>query len=294
MTTFQKGFVVAPIIIWTLVGLFTVAAVSQTGLVQLNLSGEGGLLKVKNLTEKQELLPNPNPSSQSENEALSLVANLQEVKEFKKRIEDIGIAKPIVAIDGYPDSENPYYLVHVFEEVPDSADTFHTATFNWYRVDPKTWTVTRLDLSTKDEKWDIVDTTGNITATPIPTVSKPPIKPKPTPQPTFTPQPTPASNPVKEQALKAIDEKISKINQQIASLNAVIDNLLQQEKQIDSDRYSDPQSEMYIDNPYGRESLLAGRSQMIFSYISQIQYKIQILGQERNELERQKILIMSQ
>lgn len=104
----------------------------------------------------QEVIPDF--SYQNEDKALKLVRELQEVRDFKKRIEGIGKSKPIVAVDGYPNAEKPYYLVQVFEQVADNTNSFHTATFNWYRVDPKTWIVARLDLSVENEKWDIIDT----------------------------------------------------------------------------------------------------------------------------------------
>lgn len=301
MTTFQKGFVVAPIIIWAVVGLFAVAAVNQTGLVQLNLSREGGLLKVKNLAEKQK--PATNPASISESDLLN------SVKEFYSTIS----SKKYDSAWNLLSKDFQDYVQGYDNFVKGYKTTLSVVVKNVYVKDLSNKLV-YVELEAKDDIngqvisqtfsgiWELIKEDGgwkldtaNLTANnTTPTASKPSIKPQPTPHPTSTPQPTPTSDPAKEQALKAIDEKISKINQQIASLNAVIDSLLQQEKQLNSDRYSDPQSEMYIDDPYGRESLLAGRSQMIISYINQIQYKIQILVQERNELERQRILIMSQ
>lgn len=99
----------------------------------------------------------PDPSYQSEDKALKLVRELQEVKDFKKRIEAIGKSKPIVAIDNRPNPKNSYYVVQVYEEVPDNDDSYHTATFGWYRVDPKTWIVMKREMSEYD-KWDIINT----------------------------------------------------------------------------------------------------------------------------------------
>lgn len=169
---------------------------------------------------------------------------------------------------------------------------------------------------------------GNITVSPESSIEyepdlKPEVKsettevipsPTPTPTPTPTPNPTPTPLPVKsqptftpvlesskedsgkQQALKEIDNKIGNIDQKIKYAQSVIDSLLAQEQQdtCNTDRYSDPESEMYIRDPYTRETLCAGHSQQYFHYINQIQLQINTLVQERNELERQKFLIMSQ
>lgn len=158
----NKGFVATPFLIWVVIGLLSVVVV--------NNGYKGGIpYEQSNLAKYNPTLDTPadtpaptqNSSSQDQDKALGLLGNLQEVKDFKKRIEDIGRTKPIVEIDSWPNTKIPYYSVHVYEEVQDSPDYSHTATFGWYRVDPKTWTVTRLDLSVENEKWDIVKTTFN-------------------------------------------------------------------------------------------------------------------------------------
>lgn len=140
--------------------------------------------------------------------------------------------------------------------------------------------------------------TGGVSAKdklPIPT-TKPKAKPRATVLPTPTPSPEPQSNPTKEQTLKLIDERINRINQEISAYQSQINSLRQQELQdtCNTDRYSDPGSEMYIEDPFAREQLCAGRFNQFYSVIAQIQLKINSLIQERNSLERQKITVIGQ
>ena len=119
----------------------------------------------------------------------------------------------------------------------------------------------------------------------------------PSPTPTLTPTQAPDSskNTGKQEALKAIESRINQINKEGSRLQAMVNSLLQQEEQdtCNTDRYSNPDSEMYIEDPFARESLCAQRSQTILAPINQIQARINTLIQERNALERQKIEIMS-
>src|SRR3989344_546533 len=107
----------------------------------------------------------PDLSYQNEDKALNLIRGLQEVKEFKKEmddIEDIGKSKPVVAMDRYPNPKEPYYVVQVYAEGPEIDGFSPTFTFGWYRIDPKTWTVMKMDMSSDDfDKWDIIDTSGH-------------------------------------------------------------------------------------------------------------------------------------
>lgn len=95
------------------------------------------------------------PSIDPDQQAITFVSNLREVKDFKARINGIGKTKPVVAIDSKPNQTNNYYLIQVFEDVSDGGSSGHTATFNWYRVYPDSWKITREDLSQID-KWDVV------------------------------------------------------------------------------------------------------------------------------------------
>lgn len=103
----------------------------------------------------------PDSSYQNVDKALNLIRGLQEVKEFKKEVEDIGKSKPIVVMDRYPNPNNPYYIIQVYAEVPEIDGFSPTLTFGWYRIDPKTWTVMKMDLSAEYDKWDIIDTSGH-------------------------------------------------------------------------------------------------------------------------------------
>lgn len=134
------------------------------------------------------------------------------------------------------------------------------------------------------------------TEIPIPTIifKQPPVQNvyfSPTPNPTSTPTPTPSptSNPNvgKEAALKLLDEKINKINQNIAFLQSQVDSLLKQEDQCSTVGSS-------LEDPYAQSIAQAQCSQSYFSAISQIQYKIDSLIRERRGHEAQKIQIMTQ
>lgn len=88
----------------------------------------------------------------TDNEAIEIVKNLPEVKDFLQRMAKAN-QKTLVEVDR---REVDKIIIHVFEDHQD-----HTATFNWYQVDPKTWMVKRLDLSVENDKWDIIDTSGH-------------------------------------------------------------------------------------------------------------------------------------
>lgn len=74
----------------------------------------------------------------SESEAIKIVSNLPEVKEFEKLLE--GVNKPVSfrVIDG-----NNYWSIQVYEDVKDSETEGHSATFGWYKVDKNTRGVTK-------------------------------------------------------------------------------------------------------------------------------------------------------
>lgn len=76
----------------------------------------------------------------SEKEALELVRNRPEVKDFFANVTKAKIAKAVVEVDR---KEGACYVVHVYELVPDGPDSSHTATMNWYNVNFKTKKVTQ-------------------------------------------------------------------------------------------------------------------------------------------------------
>ena len=72
----------------------------------------------------------------TEKDALTLIEKLPEVQKFKHSVDAAeGNSKPVVELDRKEGNE---YVVHVYEDVPDDAETSHTATFNWYYVNIKT------------------------------------------------------------------------------------------------------------------------------------------------------------
>lgn len=87
--------------------------------------------------------------NQDEVKARSLVEKLTEVQNFKKLVEKAKRSTFGVRIDRTPTTEEPYYVAQVYEMFPD-----HKTTFNWYRVNPKTWIVERQDLVT--DTWEKV------------------------------------------------------------------------------------------------------------------------------------------
>lgn len=86
---------------------------------------------------------------ESELRARSLVEKIGEVRDFKKQVEKSKKSRFAVRIDREPTAAEPYYVAQVYEAFPD-----HMTTFNWYRVDPKTWGVERQDLAT--DTWEKV------------------------------------------------------------------------------------------------------------------------------------------
>ncbi len=71
----------------------------------------------------------------TEKDALAAIENLSEVREFRQGVlATKGKATPVVEVDRKEGNE---YIIHVYEIVPDDAETSHTATFNWYYVNIK-------------------------------------------------------------------------------------------------------------------------------------------------------------
>lgn len=70
-------------------------------------------------------------------EAVTLVSNLPEVKKWAEGIRKLKRKDVSAAID-LDRTEGDIHVVHVYENVMDSPDSGHTATFNWYNVNAKT------------------------------------------------------------------------------------------------------------------------------------------------------------
>ena len=87
----------------------------------------------------------PTPTPDFSKTAINLVRNQKEVQEWLGLFtEQYGTnpvtgGKPVIDIDH---KEVNDFLIHVYEKVSDSFYP-HNATFNWYRVNEKTWEVTK-------------------------------------------------------------------------------------------------------------------------------------------------------
>ncbi|MBI2012132.1 hypothetical protein HYS91_05175 [Candidatus Daviesbacteria bacterium] len=286
MTNSQKGFVVIPIIIWAVVGLFTVAVVRETGLVKLNLSGEGGLLQIKNLTEQQEPSPTPVPmvesdllipvkdfyaaiSSKEFDSAWNLLSkNFQNyAQNYDNFVSGYKNTLNVVTKDVYvQDLSNKIVYVQI-EAKDDLKGQVQTKTFEGI------WKLVLEDGKWKLDSSDIILKDVSPTPKPVqvPKTSSP--TPKPTSTPTPTPSPTPSPNTGKEQALKMIDGKINKINKDIAFWQ---NNIQAQVQQFDQ----------------GCDNYIC--TQMINNTIADMRYRIDLLQAEKSALEREKIQIMAQ
>jgi hypothetical protein len=81
-------------------------------------------------------------SSLTKSDALRIVANRPEVKDWQKAVAKASqkgrLVKSHIELDRI---ENGAYVVHVYETVPDDAETSHTATFNWYHVNQRSGSV---------------------------------------------------------------------------------------------------------------------------------------------------------
>ena len=114
----------------------SVCAVSAENQKSAPVSVQGQSPKKTRVTAKS----NKNKSGKlTEEAALKLVSNRPEVKSWKKGVIAASVKRkgvtPHIAIDR---EENGAYVVHVYEEVPDDAETSHTATMNWYYVNEHT------------------------------------------------------------------------------------------------------------------------------------------------------------
>jgi len=73
----------------------------------------------------------------SETEAVAIVNADPEVKKFLALIKKSGMkgSSAFVEFDRLEDGD---YIVHVYQYVPDDAETGHTATMNWFHINAKT------------------------------------------------------------------------------------------------------------------------------------------------------------
>lgn len=75
----------------------------------------------------------------TEEQALRLVENLPEIKQFMRDVKQSKVAQPTMDVDR---TENNAYVVHVYEIVNDGPHNSHTATKNWYYVNMQTGKIT--------------------------------------------------------------------------------------------------------------------------------------------------------
>lgn len=77
----------------------------------------------------------------TEAQAVAIVSARPEVKQFIANIKKNGRKGSSSNVE-FDRKENGEYVIHVYEYVPDDAETGHTATMNWYHVNAKTGKVT--------------------------------------------------------------------------------------------------------------------------------------------------------
>lgn len=76
-------------------------------------------------------------------QALKLVAARPEVRNFMANVKAAGKQRGVTGNIEYDRMEDGEHIIHVFELVPDSDDSGHTATFNWYHVNAKTGKISK-------------------------------------------------------------------------------------------------------------------------------------------------------
>lgn len=79
----------------------------------------------------------------SKTRAVKLITNMPEVKKFIANVKVAGKARGVTSHVEYDRLEGGEHIIHVFELVPDDAETSHTATFNWYHVNAKTGKISK-------------------------------------------------------------------------------------------------------------------------------------------------------
>ncbi len=72
----------------------------------------------------------------TEARAVSIVSARPEVKKFLEGLKRTKI-KGVTSQIEFDRKEGDDFVIHVYEFVPDDAETGHTATFNWYHVNAK-------------------------------------------------------------------------------------------------------------------------------------------------------------
>lgn len=73
----------------------------------------------------------------TEAKAVALVSARADVKKFLREIKNSKIKGSSAQVE-FDRKEGNDFVVHVYEYVPDDAESGHTATFNWYHVNAKT------------------------------------------------------------------------------------------------------------------------------------------------------------
>lgn len=118
------------------IGLVLIMAVACT--ISINIAAPASAAPSKGQPHKAS-----KTGSISESRALEIVSSRPEVKAWKKQVTSADAKKRgVTAHIALDRVENGEYIIQVFEEVPDGADSGHTATFNWYHVNKKSGAVT--------------------------------------------------------------------------------------------------------------------------------------------------------
>ncbi len=79
----------------------------------------------------------------SKTQAVKLITDMPEVKKFIANVKVAGKTRGVTSHIEYDRLEGGEHIIHVFELVPDDAETSHTATFNWYHVNAKTGKISK-------------------------------------------------------------------------------------------------------------------------------------------------------
>lgn len=284
----SKGFVAPPFLIWVVVGLLALTLASKNGVVKFDLSGNRSILQPQNSNIP---VPIPNPITDTD--------LINPVKQFYSNIssKQYDVAWSLLSknfqnyaqnydnfISGYKTTLNTVIKDIRVQDLSDpkvyvqleSSDNLNG------QVQTKTFEGTwKLVMENGQWKLDIADIAlKNVSPTPKPVQIY--IAPIPTPKPTPTPNP----NEGKEATLKLIDEKISKLNQSISVLQAVINSLYVERGNCNF--------AFGLRDPVSGMTAHIQCTQNIQYSIQQYEFKIQPLLQEKNDLERQKSQIMAQ
>lgn len=92
-------------------------------------------------TKKSAKTKSAKKSKMTEARAVAIVEARSEVKEFVSTIKKSGMKGSTSHVE-FDRKEGDDFVIHVYQYVPDDAETGHTATMNWYHVNGKTGKVT--------------------------------------------------------------------------------------------------------------------------------------------------------